>query len=640
MFQIGSIVIYKNSCAIVTDVSSDKFVIQFQSNNAKKNSFDSQKIREKDAFLLHRSGAKNLNEILECSENNAIKEKFITALKESHELLTSDDETKNEKICLKDLAELSVGQFNANESYAFYKAVLESNFFALTYSEETNTDCTIFFIPRDLDEIKKIKEKEVEKEKEVLVRQEFIKRLKQKKLQLPEDAKYMQEVEALVLGKTDKSKVLKEAGFSEKIEKAHKLLIDTGIWSYTKNPYPVRFDLSTQSATETLSSPPEDEERLEVDHIAYAIDNQFSNDPDDAIAFDGTYLWIHIADPASTVTPDSKIDIAARNRGATLYIPEGVARMLAEDCLADYALGLSEPAKKSKALSFRIKLSENGTIEDINIFKTKVHVILLSYSEADEKKDSPELLPLFQIASRNIEKRKNAGAVFIEMPEVNIKVDNEKNVTITENQRTESSIVVRESMLLAGEAAARFAFKNELPFPYVSQDAPDLPKDVPNGLAGQYKLRRSMRSRSVSITPSSHMGLGLGMYSQVTSPLRRYSDLVAHQQLRAFIDGRTPLDKDAMLERIAAGDAASSNVTKADRASSLHWTLVYLTQNPEWTGDAICVELRGKQATFIIPSLAHETVIATNGKISLNDSVTVRAANINIPELKVDFIIQ
>ena len=226
------------------------------------------------------------------------------------------------------------------------------------------------------------------------------------------------------------------------------------------------------------------------------------------------------------------------------------------------------------------------------------------------------------------------------MPEVNIKVDNEKNVTITENQRTESSIVVRESMLLAGEAAARFAFKNELPFPYVSQDAPDLPKDVPNGLAGQYKLRRSMRSRSVSITPSSHMGLGLGMYSQVTSPLRRYSDLVAHQQLRAFIDGRTPLDKDAMLERIAAGDAASSNVTKADRASSLHWTLVYLTQNPEWTGDAICVELRGKQATFIIPSLAHETVIATNGKISLNDSVTVRAANINIPELKVDFIIQ
>jgi exoribonuclease-2 len=450
----------------------------------------------------------------------------------------------------------------------------------------------------------------------------------------------MQEVEALVLGKTDKSKVLKEAGFSEKIEKAHKLLIDTGIWSYTKNPYPVRFDLSTQSATETLSSPPEDEERLEVDHIAYAIDNQFSNDPDDAIAFDGTYLWIHIADPASTVTPDSKIDIAARNRGATLYIPEGVARMLAEDCLADYALGLSEPAKKSKALSFRIKLSENGTIEDINIFKTKVHVILLSYSEADEKKDSPELLPLFQIASRNIEKRKNAGAVFIEMPEVNIKVDNEKNVTITENQRTESSIVVRESMLLAGEAAARFAFKNELPFPYVSQDAPDLPKDVPNGLAGQYKLRRSMRSRSVSITPSSHMGLGLGMYSQVTSPLRRYSDLVAHQQLRAFIDGRTPLDKDAMLERIAAGDAASSNVTKADRASSLHWTLVYLTQNPEWTGDAICVELRGKQATFIIPSLAHETVIATNGKISLNDSVTVRAANINIPELKVDFIIQ
>lgn len=42
--------------------------------------------------------------------------------------------------------------------------------------------------------------------------------------------------------------------------------------------------------------------------------------------------------------------------------------------------------------------------------------------------------------------------------------------------------MVREMMLLAGEGAARFAFKNSIPFPYVSQEAPTIPDDIPEGL--------------------------------------------------------------------------------------------------------------------------------------------------------------
>jgi len=192
-------------------------------------------------------------------------------------------------------------------------------------------------------------------------------------------------------------------------------------------------------------------------------------------------------------------------------------------------------------------------------------------------------------------------------------------------------------MLLAGEAAAKFAFKNNIPFPFISQEKPEIPNKLPEGLAGQYKLRRCMRSRSVGVTPSQHAGLGLGMYSQVTSPLRRYSDLVAHQQLRAFLKNEKILDKDQVLERIAAGDAAASATVKAERKSNLHWTLVFLIKHKEWTGDAIIVDIKNHQAICIIPSLAMETTLNIPSNLKLNDIIKVKAGNINIPLLTVDF---
>ena len=100
-----------------------------------------------------------------------------------------------------------------------------------------------------------------------------------------------------------------------------------------------------------------------MDHVKAICPELFSQrftDPDDAVAFDGKYLWVHIADPASAILPESPIDKAARARGATLYIPEGAARMLAEDSLEDYALGLTQ---KSRALSFRLLLNDDGTID-------------------------------------------------------------------------------------------------------------------------------------------------------------------------------------------------------------------------------------------------------------------------------------
>ena len=54
-----------------------------------------------------------------------------------------------------------------------------------------------------------------------------------------------------------------------------------------------------------------------------------------------------------------------------------------------------------------------------------------------------------------------------------------------------------------------------------------------------FARRRTMTASQPSSQPGRHAGLGLDQYVQATSPLRRYLDLVVHQQLRAFLAGDT-----------------------------------------------------------------------------------------------------
>ena len=630
------VVLYKNQPAIIVQVESDKFVVSYCSQPAtstgKKAVYSEQKVREKDIIPLHPKTVKSLEAVL-----NFSNDKIAQQLAETYELLQSDESTATEPISLNDIAELTFGSFEPEQSWFLYNSLINS--FEFEQSQDELKNRNLVFIPRTQEQIQQLKQKDYEKSHADEIKNAFIQRLKQKKLDLPSDSKFMGEVEAFALCKTDKSKILSEAGFSQNIEKAHKLLIDTGIWDFTKNPHPTRFGFSFDSAREQLGSMPQ-EEREKVSCVCYAIDASDSVDPDDAIGFDGKYFWVCIADPASSVLPDSTIDTVARGRGTTLYIPEGASRMLCESSLEEYALGLKERSGNgfSNALAFRLEMDEDCQIADCEIKKVSVQVKMISYKEAEEQKESDELKPFFELARRNLERRNKNNAITIRMPEVRIKVCKEtKKVSIVTEERFESNDVIQEFMLLAGEGAAKFAFKNKIPFPYVSQESPVFPKDLPNGWAGEFARVKCMRKRSVGITPAPHSGLGLSFYSQVTSPLRRYSDLVAHQQLRAYINNQRLLDKDEMLERIAAGDAASLAARKASRLSDTHWKLVYLLQNPEKTFEAFCIDKKGSDTIFLIPELDMQTVLKGCGETKLNDKVVLKALSVDVTTQNVDF---
>jgi exoribonuclease-2 len=137
--------------------------------------------------------------------------------------------------------------------------------------------------------------------------------------------------------------------------------------------------------------------------------------------------------------------------------------------------------------------------------------------------------------------------------------------------------------------------------------------------------------------PARHAGLGLDAYTQVTSPMRRYQDLLVHQQLRAFVRGHAVLTSQEMLERLGAAEAVMDNMRQVEKFSNRHWTMVYLSEVPEWHGEGLIVETDGTRNTVLIPELGLETHLNSQRSLSLNERVPVVLLESNIPELRASF---
>lgn len=622
-----SLVLYKEAPWVVKETIPMEGKIEITGPQGK-----TMKVREKDIVLLSSGKTGNLNKLFDSAYLDE-KEKTLdleNKIKEIWEL------AGGEEISFGDFSAMVFDSNAPDLQWLLYKKLKASPWFTLELTEDSGLNLPVLK-PNSQILANELIEKKDKKQKETRLREDAVKRLKNREDFQDEDIPFLQEVEAFALGKSSKSAILREAGIPETQEKAHKILLQNGFWSILKNPWPTRRGITLASANlpgEPVAEVPRLDLTNHEKYRAYAIDNEDSSDPDDAIGFDGDFLWIHIADPSDTVLPDSPPDIEARKRGSTNYLPEGVFRMLGSEITLNYSLGLE---KISKALSFRLKLDEKGDISSVRILKTLVNVERLTYKKASLLKDSNELNALFRISQRNRERRLRKGAVEINLPEVSI-ILKEGRVSIEQCEQNEAQAMVKEMMLLAGEGAAKFAFENSIPFQFVSQEEPEIPKNIPQGLAGEYRLRRSMRPRQVSVNPSAHHGLGLGMYAQVTSPLRRYGDLVSHQQLSLFLENRKTMDKETLFDKIAQGDIAASECIKAERESCIHWKLVYLLQNPQWQGEAVIVETGIPKAKILIPELAMESQINIPGNLQLNDRIKVKAENIELWNLKVDFV--
>jgi len=289
----------------------------------------------------------------------------------------------------------------------------------------------------------------------------------------------------------------------------------------------------------------------------------------------------------------------------------------------------------SPALSFGFRCSEDGELSDLEIKPTLIRVERLTYETAEQRLTEPPFAELRALAERFHSRRKRQNAASIDLPEVSVRV-RDGEVIIRPLPKLQSRALVTDAMLMAGEAAAGFCLQREIPIPFAGQPAPDK-IEQPMDLAAMYAYRRRFRPSRLSVEPGPHFGLGLTRYTRATSPLRRYSDLLVHQQIRAWLGGSKVLDAGQITERMAEAETAAIAVRRAERLSNQHWKLVYFRANPRWRGEGVLVEKSEHKAVVLIPELALEARVRLRGEPELNSRFWLTPREVDLPELSCYF---
>jgi exoribonuclease-2 len=599
MIQPNSLVLYKSRPAIVRTID-DKLEIELDDHKTLK-------VRPKDVILLHPGPIRDFSQLLP----------------QPGEVETAWELLAGETTTLPQLAELIFADFTPATAWDTWQLLDDGLYF------RGAIDQIEVRLPEDVAQTRADRLARAQAQQQW---QGLLDRVEARQIG-PDDARYLSDVAAVACETQDKSRVMRDLGIPQTRENAHSLLLELGLWRETTNPYPQRMHLPTTSPALTLPDLP-DEARRDLTHLpAFAIDDAGSTDPDDAIGLEGERLWVHIADVAALVPPNSPADIEARQRGASLYLPEGTVTMLPPQATAQLGLGLAEV---SPALSFAVEFDTAGAPFLAEVVPSWVKVERLSYEQADDMLDSDSFRVLYQLSQKFTAQRLANGAIDLNLPEVKIRVK-DGEVIIRPIPALKSRDMVRDAMLLAGVATARFAQEHHLPLLFSTQEAPDDSETFPDTMAGHFARRRTLKRSQLKSAPAPHAGLGLDAYAQTTSPLRRYADLVAHQQLRAFLRGAPLLTEAEVMERVGEAEAITSSVRQAERLANKHWTLVYLSRHPHWQGEGVLVELQHRRGRVLIPELDLETTLHLREDLPLDSRLHLSLNQVFLPELEAHF---
>lgn len=394
--------------------------------------------------------------------------------------------------------------------------------------------------------------------------------------------------------------------------KVFRALITAGILTEDENldlikyRTPVKFSLEQEKEGEELSNIDIDSfnNRTDLTNLkTWAIDSLGSKDRDDAFSFekteDGYTLWIHIADPSEIIKPGSILDKEAARRGCSIYMPDLRVCMLPE-ILSQGFLSLDE-GRKRLALSFILKFSPDIELKEMDIKESLIRIEKATdYVSANELLNSDDWLNSAYVFSEKLKKKRvSDGAVLLpRQAEVNIKVENREILIEHENRDELTAGMIAEFMIWTNHGAACWFKERSLPCLYRCQDGNSEAieklevKETFEPVAFWNTLKL-MQKTVVSQDFGRHFSLGINGYTQVSSPLRRYSDLLLHRQIKAFINGISTMEQEELNQRVMVSDIAVNHADDTMRNREKYYMLKYLKQkqkSEEVIFDAIVVD--------------------------------------------------
>jgi len=314
---------------------------------------------------------------------------------------------------------------------------------------------------------------------------------------------------------------------------------------------------------------------------AVTVDDEDTVEVDDALSCEpladgGMRVRVHIALVADFVAKGGAMDQEAAARATTVYLPETTIRML-PDPISCRAASLIE-GEDRPVMTTDVRLSADGELLDASIYPARIPIMRrLDYDQVDRilesgaaSDDTAATVARLNAAAIQLrQRRRTAGAILVQRREAKVRVHGDDvEITVLDNASPGRTLVA-EFMVLSNFVAARYAAANRIPIIYRVQ--PQLGGDM-----------ASMRPR-LSLHPEYHAGIGLDFYAQLSSPIRRYADLVLQRQLLGALkssDHEAPVyTVDELLTVLAGAENAEASGRELERRAKRYWILRYLERH-------------------------------------------------------------
>lgn len=324
------------------------------------------------------------------------------------------------------------------------------------------------------------------------------------------------------------------------------------------------------------------------DNMIFTIDGDDAKDFDDAVEVykreDGGFkVGVHIADVSAYVAKDGAIDKDAVERGTSIYLIYSVIPMLPQ-ILSNGKCSLV-PHQDRLTMSFIMDVDSKGNLEGgeikmgvINSKKRFTYKEVNKIVEAHDpetieanKEFVPMLENMVEVSKALRENRNRRGQLELDIPEAKVITDENGHPTdIQLRNRGLGEMLIEDLMILTNEFVASTFDSMNLPFMYRVHEAPSEEKlerfmgmakhmghkvknkkgaiytnDVKSVIENEEDdllktvlsslLLRSLPKAFYGPQNIGHFGLASDAYMQVTSPIRRYPDLVAHRLIKQYM---------------------------------------------------------------------------------------------------------